>query len=73
MINLSSVMAYLVLPNFVLYCSGKAFSYALTSVACSELRKNYHGTKVDLLSLHPGYVDTPLTSHNKVKLRSEQI
>ena len=66
-INLSSVMAYTIMPNFIVYSSGKAFDQAISLVASSEIRKNKHGVEIDMLTLHPAYVDTPLTSNSKSK------
>ena len=62
LINLSSLMSHMILPRYIMYCSGKAFDYVLTVVANSEVRKNKDGTKVDIQSLRPGFVYTPLTS-----------
>ena len=67
-VNLSSVMAYIIMPNFVSYCAGKAFDHALSAVASSEVGKTQHGAKVDIMSLHPGIVDTPLASKLKDKI-----
>ena len=61
-INLSSVASYLIMPYLVPYCSGKAFDYVVSTVSASEVNKNQYGVEIDIMSLHPGYVDTPLAS-----------
>ena len=67
LINLSSTMSQMILSKHILYCSSKAFDYALTAVIESEVRVNKDGAKIDVLSLHPGAVDTPMTKNTKGK------
>ena len=66
-INLSSVMAYIIMPKFALYCAEKAFDHVVTIVSSSEIKRNQYGVKIDIMSHHPGYLDTPFTANYKNK------
>jgi 17beta-estradiol 17-dehydrogenase / very-long-chain 3-oxoacyl-CoA reductase len=69
-INLSSVTSYVPLAGLIVYSSGKSFDQLFTLNLNEEIRhlvgKN-KGKGIDILSLQPGFVNTPATSTLKEK------
>ena len=64
LINLSSIMAYVKRKGNTQYASCQAFDLVISEVTCAEVG----GRKLDVLSVHPGHVDTPLTYGMKGKV-----
>ncbi len=60
LVGVASVAAIRGMPGHGAYCASKA---AVVSY-CESLRAELHGTGVRVVTLLPGYVDTPLTRHN---------
>ena len=67
-INLSSVSGYASRKNLVLYCTCKSFNWVISEIMTSEVSITKSAGKVDVLTLSPGFVDTPLTRGVKTKL-----
>jgi 17beta-estradiol 17-dehydrogenase / very-long-chain 3-oxoacyl-CoA reductase len=69
-LNLSSVTGTIPMRNLALYSACKAFDDYFSRTLSEELAL-YHGTRkstlIDILSVRPGFVNTPLTSTDKVK------
>ncbi|CAG9332705.1 unnamed protein product [Blepharisma stoltei] len=68
-INLSSIISVMPFPRSAIYCGGKSFDHLFSLITAEEakyLAKN-NNTSIDVLSLRPGYVDTPLAQKIKVK------
>ena len=69
-INLSSVAGTMAFKGFATYCGGKAFDDFFSRTLSEEMNLyNRAGKcpKIDVLSLRPAYVDTPLVSAEKSK------
>ena len=60
LVGVASVAAIRGLPGHGAYCASKAGVVAY----CESLRGELRGTGVGVVTLVPGYVDTPLTRHN---------
>lgn len=61
LVGISSVAGIRGLPGHAAYCSSKA---AVTSY-CESLRGELRGSGVKVVTIAPGYVDTPLTRQNR--------
>jgi short-subunit dehydrogenase len=61
LVGIASVAGIRGLPGHGAYCSSKA---AVTSY-CESLRGELRGTGVRVVTIAPGYVDTPLTRQNR--------
>ena len=59
-LNISSVSAFQPTARHAVYGATKAFVQSLSESAARELR----GTGVQVSTILPGYIATPLTSHN---------
>lgn len=69
-INLSSVAGTLGIKGYAVYCGGKAFDDFFSRNLSEEMnlyRRAGKSVQVDVLSLRPAYVDTPLASQVKNK------
>jgi 17beta-estradiol 17-dehydrogenase / very-long-chain 3-oxoacyl-CoA reductase len=60
-VNLSSLRANGPSKRGVVYSAAKAFDLAISQLTASDELVLSHNTKVDVVGLQPGYVDTPLT------------
>ncbi len=63
LVGVASVNGIRGLPGHGAYCSSKA---AVISY-CESLRGELHGSGVRVVTLVPGYIDTPLTQENRYK------
>ena len=63
-VAVSSLAAYRGLPGTAAYCASKA----ALSVAFESMRCTYRRTGIRFLTVHPGFVDTPMTKVNKFKM-----
>ena len=54
-VNVSSVIGVVATPRNSIYCASK---FALRAVS-DALRMELHGTGIDVISILPGYTDTP--------------
>ncbi|MFN3496276.1 MAG: SDR family NAD(P)-dependent oxidoreductase, partial [Hydrogenophaga sp.] len=61
LVGIASVAAIRGLPGHAAYCASKAAVVAY----CESLRGELRGTGVAVVTLLPGYVDTPLTRQNR--------
>ncbi|HPQ68102.1 MAG TPA: SDR family NAD(P)-dependent oxidoreductase [bacterium] len=59
-VGVSSLAAYRGMPMGIAYGASKA---ALSS-ALESMRVTYHGRGIDFLTVHPGFVDTPINAKN---------
>ena len=64
LVGVASVNGIRGLPGHGAYCSSKA---AVISY-CESLRGELHGSGVRVVTLVPGYIDTPLTQENRYKM-----
>lgn len=64
LVGIASVAAIRGLPGHGAYCASKAAVVAY----CESLRGELRGTGVAVVTLLPGYVDTPLTRQNRYKM-----
>lgn len=60
-VGVSSLAAFRGLPANAGYCSSKA----ALSILLESLRLDLRGTGVDVTTIHPGFIKTPLTAKNK--------
>jgi len=58
-VNIGSVLSVVATPRNGLYCASKFALRALTDA----LRMELHGTGIDVISVLPGYTDTPFFDH----------
>jgi short-subunit dehydrogenase len=61
LVGIASVAAIRGLPGHGAYCASKAAAVAY----CESLRGECRGTGVRVVTLVPGYIDTPLTAGNR--------
>lgn len=61
LVGMASVAGIRGLPGHGAYCASKAAAISY----CESLRGELHGTGVKVVTLLPGYVDTPLTRSNR--------
>lgn len=61
LVGISSLAARAPLPSFATYCATKAG----LSMFLEGLRADLHGTGVKVTAIHPGFVRTPMTAHNR--------
>jgi short-subunit dehydrogenase len=61
LVGIASVAAIRGLPGHGAYCASKAGVVAY----CESLRGELHGSGVKVVTLLPGYIDTPLTQGNR--------
>jgi short-subunit dehydrogenase len=64
LVGIASVAAIRGLPGHAAYCASKAAVVAY----CESLRGELRGSGVGVITLSPGYVDTPLTRQNRYSM-----
>ncbi len=64
LVGIGSVAAIRGLPGHGAYCASKAAVVAY----CESLRGELRGTGVQVVTICPGYIDTPLTQHNRYSM-----
>lgn len=57
-INISSMLGHVAVPNAAAYCASKGGVALLTKAAALEMAAD--GGKIRVNSIHPGYIETPL-------------
>lgn len=64
LVGIGSVAAIRGLPGHGAYCASKAAVVAY----CESLRGELRGSGVQVVTISPGYIDTPLTQHNRYSM-----
>ncbi len=64
LVGIGSVAAIRGLPGHGAYCASKAAVVAY----CESLRGELRGSGVEVVTICPGYIDTPLTQHNRYSM-----
>ena len=64
LVGIGSVAAIRGLPGHGAYCASKAGVVAY----CESLRAELHGSGVKVVTISPGYIDTPLTRGNRYRM-----